>query len=101
MILGLIADPPPFVQTYTRAAVSRGELDTGVFQRVLDLGEGLDDPSDRAIAAFHALYGCTVDTGPLAGLARGPAQGDTLRADLVRGQHVINSIKLLQNYGKI
>ncbi len=70
VILQLITDPRPIVQTDTRAAVLRGELDTRVFQRVLDLGEGLNGPSDRAIAAFHALYGGNVNTGLLGKLAR-------------------------------
>ncbi len=93
-ILGLFVGPP-FVQTHTRAAVLRSELHTGVFQRALDLGEGLDGPADRAIAAFHALYGGRVDIGLLGKLARGPAQERARRADLIRGQHALNSIKSL------
>ena len=76
-ILGLFVGPPP-IQTHTRAAVLRGELDTGLFQRTLDLGEGLDGPADRAIAVFHALHGGDVDTGPLGKLARGPTQFNLL-----------------------
>ncbi len=67
--LQLITDPRSIVQTDTRAAVLRGELDTRVFQHVLDLGEDLNGPSDRAIAAFHALYGGNVDTRLLGKLA--------------------------------
>ncbi len=74
VISRLIADPPPFVQMHTRFAVLLGELDTGAFQRALDLGQGLDHPADRAFAAFHALHGGDVDTGPLGKLARGPTQ---------------------------
>ncbi len=68
------------VQTDTRAAVLRGELDTGVFQRALDLGEGLNGPSDWAVVAFHALHGGQVDTGPLGKLAPGPTQERARRA---------------------
>ena len=99
-VLPTIARAPPLVQTHTRAAVSRDELDTGVFQRVLDLGDGLNGPSDRAVAAFHALYGGQVDIGLLGKLARGPAQERPRRANLIRGQHALISIKLLQNCGK-
>ncbi len=95
--LQLITNPRPIVQTDTRAAVLRGELDTRVFQRVLDLDEGLNGPSDRAIAAFHALYGGNVDIGLLGKLVRGPAQERARRANLVRGQHALNSINLLQH----
>ena len=92
VILRLIADPPPIVKTHTRAAVSCGELDTRVFQRVLNLGEGLNSPCDRAIAAFHALHGDHVNAGPLGADQRRSAR----RANLVRGQRALNSIKLLQ-----
>ncbi len=97
--LGLFVGPP-FLQTHTRAAVLRGELDTGVFQRALDLGEGLDGPADRAVAAFHALHGSDVDTGPLGKLARGPTQERARRANLVRSQHAPKSINLLQACGR-
>ena len=74
MTLQLIADPPPIVKTHTRAAVLQGELDTRIFQRALDLGESLNSPCDRAIAAFHALYGGNVDTGHFGMVARRPTQ---------------------------
>lgn len=70
MILGPIADSPPIVKTDNRAAVSRGELDTHVFQRVMDLGEGLNSPCDRAIATFNALHGDHLDTGLFGKLPR-------------------------------
>ena len=44
----------------------------------MDLGEGLDGPSDWAIAAFHALFGGQVDIGLLGKLA-----GRVLRRPLV------------------
>jgi len=100
VISRLIADPPPFVQTHTRATVLRGELDTGVFQRALNLGEGLDRPSNRAVAAFHALHGGDVDTGLLGKLARGQMQERTRRPNLARSQHASKSINLLQSCGK-
>ena len=99
MVLPAIPGPPRFLQTHTRAAVLRRELDTRVFQRALDFGEGLNSPSDRAIAAFHALYGGNVDIGLLGKLVRGPAQERARRANLIRGQHALNSIKLPQRCG--
>ncbi len=95
MVLPTIALPPPFVQADTRAAVLRRELDTRVFQHALNFGEGLDSPSDRAIGAFHALYGGNVAAGLLGKLARGPAQERARRANLIRDQHALNSINLL------
>ena len=77
------ARAPPLAQTRTGAAVSRDELDTRVFQRVLDLGEDLNGPSDRAIAAFHALYGGQVNIGLFGKLDRGPAQERMRRANLI------------------
>ncbi len=100
MTLQLITEPQPIVQTDTRAAVLRGERDTRVFQRVLDFGEGLNGPSDRAIAAFHALYGGNVDTGILGRLARGPVHERARRTNLVRSQHAPKSNNLLQNCGR-
>ena len=89
-----------FVQTQTLAAVLRGELDTGIFQRALDFGEGLDGPADWAMAAFHALHGGDVAAGPLGKLARGPVQERACRANLVRSQHAPKSINLLQSCDK-
>ncbi len=83
MVLPSIPGPRRFLQTDARAAVLRRELDTGVFQGALDLGEGLDSPSDWAAAAFHALHCGLVDAGPPGKLARGPVQERARRANLV------------------
>ncbi len=99
MALPTIARRPRYGQADTRAAVLRGEFDTGVFQRILNFGEGLDSPSDRAVAPFQALHGGQVDTGPLSKLARGPTQESARRANLSRIQHTLNFIKLLQHCG--
>ncbi len=99
--LQLITDSRRFVQTHTRTAVSRGELDTRVFRRALNLGQGLDRPSDRAIAAFHAPHGGDVDIGPLWASSRVDQRRSARHANLVRGQHATKSINLLQRCSKI
>ena len=72
-----------------RATVLRDELDTRVFPLVLDFGEGLNGPSDRAIAAFFALNGGQVDTGLLGTLMRRPTPDRTQHANLFRSQHAL------------
>ncbi len=72
-VLGLFVGPP-VVQPHARVAVLRGELDTGVFQRVLDLAQAFDGSLDRAFTALHALHRRDVDAGPLRKLPSGPPQ---------------------------
>ena len=89
VVLPAIPGPPQFLQTHTWAAILRGEFDTHVFPLVLDFGEDLNGPSNRAIAGIPALYGGQVDTGLLGTLVRRPTSDRTQRANLFRSQHAL------------